>query len=147
MNNVDLNRYQGKWFEIGSFPLRAQKNCSCTFAEYRLKENGIVEVYNQCIDKETQKIKSIKGTAKSVDPTNARLKVKFFRLFSSPYQILYVDKEYQVALVGTPNRDYLWILSRTPELREENTRQLLEIASARGFDLSRFKFTTQTNCE
>jgi apolipoprotein D and lipocalin family protein len=139
---VDLERYQGRWYEIASFPLRPQKHCTNTYAQYTLNE-GEIEVYNHCIDSTNGKVKDIKGKAypESAGSTS-RLRVKFFKLFSAPYHILALDTaDYQYALVGTPSREYLWILCREQQMAPALYNQLVQKAETLGFDTKRLNRT------
>ena len=123
---VDLARYMGTWHEVARLPNRFQRGCGCTSATYTLREDGRVSVLNQC--RTPGKNKAVRGWAKVVDrSTNAKLKVTFFWPFFGDYWVL----------VGTPNRKYLWVLSRTPRLEEATLRGLLERAQTLGFDTSR----------
>jgi apolipoprotein D and lipocalin family protein len=139
---VDLERYQGRWYEIASFPLRPQKNCTNTYAQYTLKE-GEIEVYNHCIDSTNGKVKDITGKAyPESEGSTSRLRVKFFKLFSAPYHILALDTaDYQYALVGTPSREYLWILCREQQIAPELFDELVQKAKALGFDTQRLNRT------
>jgi apolipoprotein D and lipocalin family protein len=142
---VDLARYQGKWHEIARLPAWFQRGCTDTTAFYKILEPGTVSVRNECVT-ESGKRKSTTGTARVTDPeTNAKLKVVFdnwfSRLFSwlmkANYWILYVDPEYHTALVGTPDRKYLWILARTPTLSDATYAALVDRCRTLGFDTTR----------
>lgn len=103
-------------------------------ATYTLRSDGKIDVVNQC-RKANGDYTTAKGKAKIVDKkTNAKLKVTFFWPFYGDYWILDLGPDYEYAVVGAPNRDYLWILSRTPELDEQLYQQLLAKMAARGFD-------------
>lgn len=142
---VDVQRYMGKWYEIASFPQSFQKGCSCTVAEYELMDNGKVSVTNSCDAKGKRKVAKGKAwvTEKS---TNAKLKVSFFWPFSGKYWIIDLADDYSYAVVGHPNRDYLWILSRTPQMDAQTYRQITERAKAKGFDITRLQKTRQEDC-
>ncbi|HEY9177715.1 MAG TPA: lipocalin family protein [Flavipsychrobacter sp.] len=142
---VDVQRYMGKWYEIASFPQSFQKGCSCTVAEYELMDNGKVRVTNSCDAKGKRKVAKGKAwvTEKS---TNAKLKVSFFWPFSGKYWIIDLADDYSYAVVGHPNRDYLWILSRTPQMDAQTYRQITERAKAKGFDITRLQKTRQVDC-
>lgn len=151
VSSVDLNQYKGKWFEIAKFPNRFQKKCaSNTTANYSLKENGRIEVLNQCT-KENGEITKAIGEAKVVDKTtNAKLKVRFAPGFISflpfvwgDYWILDLDPNYQNVLVGSPDRNYLWILSRTPKMDDVAYQKLVETAKTQGFDINKLEKTVQ----
>lgn len=141
---VDPLRYAGRWYEIAAFPMRAQKNCKCTYAEYKVLEPGVLNVYNRCIDKKSLEIKYISGTAYVEEGSgNARLKVQFFKLITAPYYIIALDEEnYDYAMVGTPDRDYLWILSRQTTLADKQIDALVKKAESLGFDITKLRYTT-----
>jgi apolipoprotein D and lipocalin family protein len=137
---VDLARYMGTWHEIARYPNRFQKGCAGSWAEYRLSPDGkSVEVVNRCTAEGAQgETRSARGKAKVVDPaTNAKLKVTFFWPFHGDYWILALGREYEYAVVGTPDRKYLWFLARTPAVSPEVYGLLVEEAKRQGFDPSR----------
>ncbi len=142
---VDVQRYMGRWYEIASFPQSFQKGCSCTIAEYELMDNGKVRVTNSCDANGKKKIAT--GKAWVTDKaTNAKLKVSFFWPFSGKYWIIDLADDYSYAVVGHPNRDYLWILSRTPQVDKELYQQIVDRAKAKGFDITRLQVTRQDGC-
>lgn len=144
--HVDLTRYQGKWYEIARLPTRFQRDCaSDVTAQYTLRNDGKIEVVNACREA-NGKLKGAKGVARLADKQgpNSKLKVRFFLFFSGDYWILDLDDGYDWALVGTPDRRYLWILSRTPTLAPSICNQLLSKARELGFDVDRVIRTKQT---
>lgn len=144
VRTVDLKRYVGRWYEIARYPNRFQRECaSDTTAEYELKPNGKVRVVNTC-RKSDGASKKASGTAKVVDPSNARLKVTFFWPFYGDYWIIGLDPEYRWAVVGEPGRKYLWILSRTAQMTEADYQQAVEQARAAGYDPQRLIKTPQS---
>jgi apolipoprotein D and lipocalin family protein len=147
VSEVDLKRYAGKWYEIASYPQRFQKGCTCTTAEYTLSNEGYVIVENACNKDSVNGEKSgIKGKAFVVENSgNAKLEVQFFWPFKGKYWIIDLDTDYTYAVVGHPNREYLWILSRTPQLNEKTYNEILERAKAKGFDLSKLQKTLQVS--
>lgn len=143
---VDLERYLGTWYEIATIPQRFQKGCTAVTATYSLRPDGDIRVVNACRkDSLEGKPKSITGKAWVVDKdTNAKLKVRFFWPFSGDYWIIDLDTlSYQYAVVGHPNRQYLWILCRQPRMDEELYQSLLARIADQGYDLSRIKLTPQ----
>ncbi len=142
--SVDLSRYAGRWYEIARLPMWFQRHCAASQAIYSIRQDGVVGVQNKCVT-DTGGVEQAKGVAMVVDPkTNARLAVQFdnwfARLFGSSrdgnYWILDLDVEYRTAIVGTPDRQFLWILSRTPHLDEVAYRGLLERAQQLGYPVS-----------
>ena len=139
--SVDLSRYAGTWYEIAKYPNRFQRGCIGATAEYTLASDGKrVEVVNRCRDVESGKERSVRGTARVVDPaTNAKLSVTFFWPFSGDYWILALGEEYEYAVVGTPDRKYLWFLARTETIGDDLYGRLVDLARARGFDPARIE--------
>lgn len=146
VDKVDVNRYLGKWYEIALLPNSFQKGCNCTTAEYSLIDEETIRVVNTCRkDSVTGEIDQANGKAFIVDGTNnAKLRVQFFWPFRGDYWIIDLDKEnYQYAVVGTPSRKYLWILSRTPKMDDELFNSLVEKCGTKGFDVSKLIRTDQ----
>ena len=135
---VDLSRYAGRWYEIARLPNRFEKKCADSVtATYTLRSDGKIDVVNRC-RKANGEYTTARGKAKIVDKkTNAKLKVTFFWPFYGDYWILDFGPNYEYAVVGAPNRDYLWILSRTPQLDEELYQRLLREMATRGFATDR----------
>jgi apolipoprotein D and lipocalin family protein len=134
--HVELEKYLGKWYEIAHLPARFQEGCTDTTATYALSEDGSISVLNECV--RSGKVKRAKGKAKVVDKTSgAKLKVTFFWPFYGDYWIIDLGEDYDYAVVGTPNRRYLWILSRTPRMDDELFSRLIESAKSKGFDVSK----------
>jgi apolipoprotein D and lipocalin family protein len=140
---VDLSRYAGRWYEIARLPNRFEKKCmDSVTATYSLRSDGKVDVVNRC-RKANGEYTTAKVKAKIVDKkTNAKLKVTFFWPFYGDYWILDLGPDYEYAVVGAPDRDYLWILSRTPQLDEQLYQQLLTKMAARGFETQRMSRTS-----
>jgi apolipoprotein D and lipocalin family protein len=140
---VDLNRYLGKWYDIAHLPASFQKGCFNTQANYSLEKNGTIKVINTCNKGSVFGKEDVaEGTAKVVDKdTNAKLKVEFFWPFKGDYWILEVGENYDYALVGSPCRNYLWILSRTPHLKEAIFNRLIGYANEKGFSTNNLVLT------
>jgi apolipoprotein D and lipocalin family protein len=141
---VDLNRYVGRWYEIARLPNRFEKKCADSVtATYRLKDNGNIEVVNRC-RKPSGDYTTATGKAKIVDKTtNAKLKVTFFWPFYGDYWILDLGGNYEYAVVGAPDRKYLWILSRDRQMDESLYQSLLAKMAARGFKTEQMIKTSQ----
>jgi apolipoprotein D and lipocalin family protein len=135
---VDVEKYSGKWYEIASFPQRFQKGCHNTTATYSMSPKGHLIVENSCNkDDINGPISYIKGKAFIVPNTgNAQLEVQFFWPFRGKYWIIELADDYSYAVVGHPNRKYLWILSRTSTMDEKTYNQLIEKIKFKGFDIS-----------
>jgi len=126
---VDLSRYIGTWYEIARYPNRFQEGCVGTNATYTLRQDGKIDVLNQCYEKSFDgKLKKAKGVARVVDTnTNAKLKVSFFWPFEGDYWIIELAEDYSFAVVGHPERKYLWILSRKKTMDEATYKNILNV--------------------
>jgi apolipoprotein D and lipocalin family protein len=145
--SVELNRYVGGWYEIARIPNRFQRQCARhTIAQYGLRPDGRLSVLNQCI-KRSGNVDQAIGVAKVVDPvSSARLKVSLvsflgWRPFWGDYWVIGLDHNYRWAVVGSPDRRYGWVLSRTPRLDEASMASIRELLERQGFAWSRFELT------
>lgn len=145
VKNVDLTKYAGKWYEIASFPQSFQKGCNCTTAKYTLTNKGYVIVENRCNkDSLNGKQSYIKGKVfVEQNSGNAKLKVQFFWPFKSKYWIIDLADDYSYAVVGHPNREYLWILSRTTTMDNATYSKILDGIKNKGFDITKIQKTNQ----
>jgi apolipoprotein D and lipocalin family protein len=133
---VDLGRYMGVWYEIASYPTWFQKGCAGSTATYALNADGTVDVLNQC--RRDGEVASARATAWAPDPSApAKLRVRFFWPFSGDYWIIDLGADYEYAVVGHPGRDYLWILSRTPQMEADLYARIIERLRRSGYDPDR----------
>ena len=146
---VDVPRYMGTWHEIAKYPNWFQKKCaSSTQATYTLQANGQVQVLNRCKTDKGEWSEALGAARQIGGPTSAQLKVRFapewlsfIPLVWGDYWIIELDPDYQWVVVSEPQRDYLWILSRTPQLPAATYQALLGKLEKRGFDLKRIEPT------
>lgn len=153
VDKVNLKKYAGTWYEIGRLPMYFQRNCArdvtATYTE-KTDGSGII-VTNKCVDKEGSSIVA-EGLAKPVNDTGSKLKVTFLPSWirwlpvgRADYWVLARDADYKTALVGTPDKDYLWLLARSPNISQETYAKYRQIAQQQGYDLKEFNLTPQTN--
>jgi len=136
VSRVDINRYMGTWYEIARYPNRFQKDCLSSKATYSLREDGKIDVLNQCIQKEhPERTKEARGKAWVVDPiSNAKLKVSFFWPFRGDYWIICLADDYSYAVVGHPKRKYIWILAHKPIIEKETYYNIIEEIVKQGYN-------------
>lgn len=153
VDELDVDKYLGTWFEIAKFPLRFQRGCTCTTATYEPEDDGDLAVINRCReDSPAGDLRMVRGRAWRPAPEAApgKLKVSFFWPFSSNYWVIKrgapAEGRYPWAVVSDEEGSTLWILSRTPALDEELYRSLLAELSAEGFDLTKLEETRQEGC-
>jgi apolipoprotein D and lipocalin family protein len=146
VEGVDLQRFQGEWYEIAKLPRVTQADCTGTTARYELKSNRELVVTNACrLGNLAGSRRQVVAAARVPDPAvPAKLSVEFGGFFGD-YWIIDLDRDaYRYAVVGHPTRQYLWILSRTPAMDAASLAPILERAKGRGFDVTRLEYTKQT---
>lgn len=150
VDQVDLVRYQGLWYEVASIPASFQKKCvGNVTAEYKILPSGLVEVINSCELASGEK-NIAEGRAKVTNPEqNSKLKVTFVKLvkwifaFGGDYWIIDLDENYNYVVVGHPERTFGWILSRTPTLPDETLRGIQSRLEEKGYNSCDFMTTPQ----
>jgi apolipoprotein D and lipocalin family protein len=145
--NFDLQRYLGKWYEIARLDHKFERGLQEVTATYALNEDGSVKVTNSGIKTKTGERDSAIGKAKFVGPSNVgHLKVSFFGPFYGSYIIYELDEvDYSYALIAGPNRDYMWILSRTPQMDIQQYNDLLAVAKQFGYNTDELIKVTQSD--
>lgn len=144
--NVSLERYSGVWYEIARFPHSFEKGLVGVTATYTILPNGKIEVLNQGFKGSLEgKQSKAKAWAKIPNPSEpGRLKVYFFWPFGADYLILHLDEEnYSYALVGSSSPNYLWILSRTPQMADETYSSLVSKAKDMGYNIQKLERVPQ----
>jgi len=143
--DINIEQFMGTWYEIARFPHRFERNLVGVTASYRLKKNGKVEVINKGFKNTLDgKQKKAKAFAKISNPEETgRLKVFFFWPFGADYLVLDIDEDYTWALIGSSSPDYLWILSRTPELPNDTYQKIVHKAKSIGYDVSKLETVKQ----
>jgi apolipoprotein D and lipocalin family protein len=142
---LDLDRYEGTWYEIARLPNRFEKGCEGVTATYAVREDGKVDVTNRCRrDGPDGREKVARGVARRPDPAvPGVLQVSFFGPFWGDYQVIALEPEYRWAVVGSPDRKYLWVLARSPSMVAADRQAALSAASAQGFDTKALLFPEQ----
>jgi apolipoprotein D and lipocalin family protein len=150
--SIDLNRYQGQWYQIAYYPNTFQKQCVAnTTATYKPLANGQIEVINQCKTADGSISKAV-GAARVKPPkllgvpvakgtVTSKLEVRFAPAFLSwinavwaPYWVIQLADDYRYAVIGEPNREFLWILSRTPTLDPQDRAIISGLLQQQGYD-------------
>lgn len=144
VDEFDLSRYLGEWYEVARYDHSFERGLDNTMAEYILQDDGKVVVLNT--GWKNGKFKLAEGKAKYPDPEGepGALRVSFFLFFYSDYNVMMVDENYQISLVGSKAEKYLWILSRTPEPDPTLLDMVLEEAQKRGYDTSKLIWVDQS---
>ena len=143
VDNFNVHNYLGKWYEIARLDHSFERGLTRVTAEYALREDGGLKVTNRGYSAAENRWKEAVGKAYFVEePNKGYLKVSFFGPFYGSYIIIDLNEDYRYSLVCGPDRSFLWILSRTPEMQAEVKDRLIRKAAALGFDTSRFIHVT-----
>ncbi len=139
VKNLDLERYLGVWYEVARFPNRFEKDCVGVRAIYTRQSEDRIGVTNECRKYTvTGDLRKIEGRARVPDKNQpSKLEVSFFWFFWSDYWVIMLGDNYEYAVVSEPDREYLWILSRTPQMPEPLYQELIEKLKAKEFDTSK----------
>lgn len=147
IERLDLSRYLGIWHEVAKYPNRFQRQCVAnTQAEYRLLADGQILVINRCLQASGD-MQQVTGRARQIGaPDSPKLQVRFAPAWLSflpmvwgNYWVIDLDTNYQLVAVSEPNREYLWILARSPKVDPEMYGALLQRLGAMGFDTQRLE--------
>ena len=153
---LDLNKYIGLWYEIARLPNGFQKMCvGDVTARYELLEDGSISVINSCVESDGT-TRTAEGTARlaNSDGPTSKLEVRFAPAFLSflpfvwgDYWVIDLAPDYSYSVVGHPDRTYLWILSRTPQMEDSTYQQILESIEKLGYDPSELVKTPQDGAQ
>lgn len=136
VTGFDQDRYLGTWYEIARLDHSFERGLSQVTAEYTLNDDGSIKVINRGYNAEQGEWKEAQGRAKFVgDSDVGHLKVSFFGPFYASYVVFELDDDYSTAYITGYNRNYLWLMSRTPEVSKEVLETFKARAVAEGFEL------------
>ncbi len=134
VSGFDLERYLGRWYEIARLDHSFERGLTHVTADYRLLLDGRVEVINRGFDPVKEAWRDARGVARFQGERDiGSLEVSFFGPFYGAYNVLVIDQNYGYALVAGPNRNYLWILARDPQLDSTTLETLVARAKEWGF--------------
>lgn len=148
---LDVPRYLGRWYEIAKYPNSFQKKCVAnTQANYSLRSDGLLQVVNRCRLADGQTSEAVGAARQQGEANSPKLKVRFAPAWLSfipavwgDYWVIDLDPAYQLAAVAEPQRDYLWVLSRTPKVDHPSYQALLERLTQKGFDINKLELSPQ----
>ena len=152
ITSLDVPRYLGTWYEIAKFPNWFQRKCaSNTQAVYSVRPDGNLKVLNSCKTADGT-LTQAEGEARQIGTKDSpKLEVRFAPAWLSfipmvwgDYWVIDLDPQYQVAAVSDPKREYLWVLSRTPQLDKKTYDELLQRLETQKFDVRKLELTQQS---
>lgn len=142
---VDLDRFQGQWFEIAKLPRPTEVDCRATTASYKRTGSTTLDLIHEChVGSLDGPVRQSVAHAKVPDGSSpAKLSVDFGSGYWGDYWIIDVGKSYEYAVVGHPTRKYLWIISRTAKLDQATLDGILQRAKDQGFETANLEYTQQ----
>lgn len=151
--SLDVSRYLGTWYEIAKFPNWFQRKCiSNTKAVYTAKPDGNLRVLNSCktANGETSEAEGLARQIGAKDSPKLEVRfapewLSFLPMVWGDYWVIDLDPQYQLAAVSDPRREYLWVLSRTPQLDPKVYADLLQRLEQQRFDVQKLELTSQKN--
>ncbi len=151
--SIDVPRYMGTWYEVAKFPNRFQKKCARnTQATYSLQADGAVRVANRCTMSDGVMNEAIGAARQIGPPTSPKLEVRFAPAWLSflpwvwgNYWVIDLDANYQWVAVSEPGREFLWILSRTPQMEPAAYQALVLRLAEKGFDIGKLEASSHGN--
>ena len=136
VDNFQLDRYLGKWYEIARLDHKFERGLSRVTATYEENSDGSVRVINRGYSEKTGEWNQAEGKAKFVgDKNTGHLKVSFFGPFYGSYAVFELDADYQYAFIAGNSTKYLWLLSRTPTVDDAVYESFVEQAGKLGFNV------------
>ena len=139
VDHVDLPRFMGDWYVIGTIPWLVEKNNVGTMDIYKMMPDGRIGItyafHKKDLSAKRQEMHAI-GTVLD-KKSNARWGVQFIWPFKAPYLVIQLASDYSTTTIGYPSRDLIWIMARTPTLPESDYKALLQYAAAQGYDTNR----------
>lgn len=146
VKKLEIDKFLGQWYEIARYPHSFEKDLVGVTATYSMREDGKIKVLNQGYKNTLNgELKTAEGKAKIPDKNDpSKLKVSFFWFFYADYLVMELDSEnYQWAVIGSSSPNYLWILSRTPQMEKDLYMDLLQKIEKRGYDTSKLLLVEQ----
>lgn len=145
VERVDLTRFSGDWFVIAHIPASLEKNAFNAVESYRVAEDGTIETTYTFRDG------GFEGERKRYTPrgfvrdrsTNATWGMQFLWPFRMEYLVILLDEERGVTVIGRTDRDYVWIMARTPKISEEEFGRLVAFVRERGYDVTKLRRVPQ----
>ena len=142
---VDLDRFMGDWYVIANIPTFFEQGAHNAVESYRLDDDGtIATTFTYRKDGFDGKEKSYRprGFVRDTE-TNAEWGMQFVWPFKGDYRIVYLSEDYSTTIIGRNKRDYVWLMSRHPELPESEYQAAVKSISDAGYDISELQRVPQ----
>ena len=144
VSNFDVQRFLGTWYEIARLDHQFERGLEKVTVSYSAMDDGGIRVINRGYNPDRQMWQQSVGQAYFTGASNrAAMTASFIGPYYGGYNVIARDSEYRHALGGGPDRNYLWLLSRTPTISAEMKQQMLDIATRQGFDVTKLIWVKQ----
>ena len=144
VSNIDLERFMGNWYVIANIPTSAEREAVNPIENYRLNEDGTIATtftFNEKHPEGTAKTLRMTGFAND-KPNNGIWSMQWIWPIKADYRIAYLDDNYQFAIIGRNKRDYVWVMSRAPNIDKSKLEELINIVVSLGYDRTMIQLTS-----
>ena len=145
VKNLDINKFMGRWYVISLIPNWIEEGATNSYDDYKLNEDGTIEITYKAIKNGKQK--SIKQKGIVSKDNSARWEIEFLKpwipFYKAPYEVIILDENYEYMVVGYPDNTFGWIMSRTIEINNDIYNDILnELEKSFQYDKNNFKKVT-----
>jgi apolipoprotein D and lipocalin family protein len=144
-SRVELTKMTGRWYEVARTPNAMQKACEAATADWTRAGAGYSVVQTCRRGAPDGPKKEWKASATPVDPVkNAKFKLSFFGgVMKQEYWVLDHRTDEGWLIMGTPGGNYVWLLSKAPQLTAAVRAQAIARIKQLGYDTSKLEFPQQ----
>jgi apolipoprotein D and lipocalin family protein len=143
---VDIERFMGDWYVIASIPTFIETEAYNAIESYRLDEDGTIATtftFRKGGFDGDEKRYNPRGFVRD-DPSNAIWGMQFIWPIKADYRIAHLDDEYTETIIARNQRDYVWIMARTPAISDEAYARMVELIDDIGYDVTRLRRVPQS---
>jgi apolipoprotein D and lipocalin family protein len=142
--DVDLERLEGRWYEIAKLPRHSQRDCVHTTVTYERRSSGEFRMLTDCQSpNEASGVAHAEAKLVVPDLTEPAKLALDFGFYQGEHWIVEVGTAHEYIVIGHPTRQYLWILSRDDSLKQQTLDAVVERARARRFPVENLEYTQQ----
>jgi apolipoprotein D and lipocalin family protein len=144
-NYVSIKEILGTYYVLGAMTTPLDRNPSDAAFEFTQQRDGSLKIdYSFRPKGPDSKIKTYTGRARIDEiESNADWSIRFIWPFENDYRVIYASDDQSIMMIGHRTRNYLYVLSRSPEIDYESLQWLLDFAASRGFDTSYYRTVPQ----
>jgi len=145
VEQVDLERFMGPWYVIANIPTFLEKGAHNAVETYTLNDDGTIATNFTFLKG------GFDGKQKEYNPkafvmdteSNALWGMRFVWPIKADYRIVWLDEDYSMTVVGRQDRDYVWIMARTPTISDRDYNEILSFVESIGYDMTKIERVPQ----